>query len=154
MSGLDGLATLGTSTGCISGALTAFDLNATREAGCEMDRCLGAGVGARRRPQGLVDLQIGASRPVVQPIDLYSPNLALLGVSGSSSACSSTDHTCMLDQYSAAPASARAIELAALVSPSVLGALGMCAYNTCPTGCSPRLSPASTPTAAMLAIRG
>ncbi|KAL1503688.1 hypothetical protein AB1Y20_012161 [Prymnesium parvum] len=81
---------------------------------CKMDVCEVNGVGARRRPVGLLDLQIAGGSAAIEPLPV---------VSVSSATSNELTNVCSF------PASARAIELAALVSPSVLGALNMCEYG-------------------------
>lgn len=104
----------------------------------QMDVCEANGVGARRRPVGLLDLQIGSSSCGTQHFAAPQPVSITI----------SADHT----QLFSAPASARAVELAALVSPSVIGALSASIYQQ---SFSPRRSPATTPNASiLLAIRG
>lgn len=98
------------------------------------DEC-GAGFGARRRPHGLADLQIGAP-----------PQLAvgacMDGSTPQSSACSSAEKAFgdACGEPPSMPASARAAELVALVSPSVFCALGL---GSQPPGHSPHHPPST-----------
>lgn len=114
---------------------------------CKLDVCEANGVGARRRPVGLLDLQVGGSAPAIEPIDVTQscPDVTQPCPQPLSSACSSSGEG---THVVSAPASARAIELAALVSPSVMNALSM--HLSYPNGgCSPRPSPGTTPKAAI-----